>query len=42
MTEDETWANEMRARGLQQVPQTFRADSDWVEGVDFAAIERLF
>jgi glutaredoxin len=33
---------EFKSRGLTQVPQTFRGDSDWVEGVDFAKIDTLF
>lgn len=33
---------EFQARNLSNVPQTFKGDSDWVEGVDFAKIESLF
>jgi glutaredoxin len=31
-----------KERGLTRVPQTFKGDSEWVEGVDFARIEALF
>jgi glutaredoxin len=33
---------EFKRRNLTQVPQTFRGDGTWVEGVDFASIEKLF
>lgn len=40
--ENAGWLEEFRSRNLTQVPQTFRGDSEWVEGVDFARIEALF
>ena len=39
---NEAWLERFQSRNLRNVPQTFRGESDWIEGVDFAAIEALF
>lgn len=35
------WVEQMGERGLKNVPQTVLGD-EWIEGVDFDAINRLF
>ena len=42
LPENAAWVELFRARGLTNVPQTFKGDSEWIEGVDFARIEALF
>ena len=41
LPENADWAGEMGDRSLRNVPQTILGD-EWIEGVDFDAINRLF
>lgn len=40
--ENEELLAEFRSRNLTNVPQTFKGDGEWIEGVDLDAVNRLF
>lgn len=42
LPENAEWYDAFKDRNLTNVPQTIRGNDDWIEGVDFDSINRLF